>query len=153
MIFLLRHAKAGDRSQWSGDDRLRPLSRAGHAQAFALVDQLASTPFERIVSSPYVRCMETVVPLAGARGVAIEPSDALAEGAPLHEALALMGKHMEHGAVLCTHGDIVPMVLSHLAANGVAVDPDPRWPKGSTWVLETTGADIVAARYLPPPVE
>lgn len=153
MIILLRHAKAGDRSQWDGDDRLRPLSRVGHAQAFAIVDQLADAHFERIVSSPYVRCMETVVPLAGARGVAIEPSEALAEGAPRHEALALIGKHVEHGAVLCTHGDVLPMVLTHLASHGVDVGPDPRCPKGSTWALETTGTDIVAARYLAPPDE
>lgn len=153
MIFLLRHAKAGDRSQWTGDDRLRPLSRVGHAQAVAIVDQLAGARFEHIVSSPYVRCMETVVPLAGARGVAIEPSDALAEGGPLHEALALIGKHLEHGAVLCTHGDVIPMVLTHLAAHGVDVGADPRWPKGSTWVLETAGTEIVAARYVAPPDE
>lgn len=153
MIFLVRHAKAGDRAQWNGDDRLRPLSRAGHAQAFALVDQLAGERFEHAVSSPYVRCMETVVPLAGARGLAIEPADALAEGASVHEALALIRKHAEHGAVLCTHGDIVPAVLSHLAGHGIDVGPDPRWPKGSTWVLETAGAEVIGARYVAPPTE
>ena len=79
-IYLVRHAKAGERAAWDGDDFMRPLSGRGHTQAFGLLDQLRKAKFERILSSPYVRCMETVVPLAGIRGLAVEPADALAEG-------------------------------------------------------------------------
>jgi 8-oxo-dGTP diphosphatase len=112
---------------------------------------LATAEFEHIVSSPYARCMESVVPLAGARGLAIEPAAALAEGAGLDDAVALARKHAEHGAVLCSHGDVIPMLLSHYAERGVDLGPDPRCPKGSTWVLDTVGAEVTAARYLPPP--
>jgi broad specificity phosphatase PhoE len=151
-IYLVRHAKAGERSVWEGDDQLRPLSGRGHLQARGLVGVLENARFERLLSSPYVRCMESVVPIAGERGVAIEPVDALAEGATLDEALALIGKHTTHGAVLCTHGDVIPMLLRHYAARGIEIGAAPQWPKGSTWALETDGTgEVRSARYLPPP--
>jgi broad specificity phosphatase PhoE len=151
-IYLVRHAKAGERGVWEGDDHLRPLSGRGHLQARGLLEVLEDAQFDRVLSSPYVRCMETVVPIAGERGVAIEPVDALAEGAALEETLALIDKHAAHGAVFCTHGDVIPMLLSHYANQGVEIGSAPQWPKGSTWALETgaTG-DVTAARYLPPP--
>jgi hypothetical protein len=64
-VYLVRHARAGDRSRWTGDDWLRPLSVRGHRQAYLLIKLLADAKFDRILSSPYVRCMQTVVPIAG----------------------------------------------------------------------------------------
>jgi 8-oxo-dGTP diphosphatase len=151
-IYLVRHAKAGERGAWDGEDRLRPLSGRGHFQAAELVELLRDARFERVLSSPYVRCMETVVPLAVVRGLAIEPSDALAEGATLDDALALVNKHSGHGAVLCTHGDVLPMLLEHYARQGVDIGTTPQWPKGCTWVLETDATgEVRSAEYLPPP--
>jgi phosphohistidine phosphatase SixA len=151
-IYLVRHAKAGERDAWIGDDELRPLSGRGHLQARELVDVLADAHFERVVSSPYVRCMETVVPVAAARRLAVEPSDALAEGTTLEEALALVQKVAGAGAVLCTHGDIVPMLLDYYARRGVDLGPAPQWPKGCTWVLETdTTGEVTSAEYFAPP--
>jgi len=151
-IYLVRHAKAGERRAWSDADELRPLSGRGHIQARGLLEVLADTRFERVLSSPYVRCMETVVPIASVRRIAIEPADALAEGASLEEALALVRKHAGTGAVMCTHGDVMPMLLDHMAAHGVDIGPAPQWPKGCTWVLETDAThDVRAARYIPPP--
>jgi 8-oxo-dGTP diphosphatase len=151
-IYLVRHAKAGERRSWDGDDELRPLSGRGHKQAIGLLDVLADARFDRVLSSPYVRCIETVAPLAGARGVAIEPADALAEGASLEDALALVRKHAGNGAVLCTHGDVVPMLLQYYAERGVDVGKAPQWPKGSLWVLDTDATgEVRTARYVPPP--
>jgi broad specificity phosphatase PhoE len=150
-IYFVRHARAGDRSAWQGDDWLRPLSRAGRSQSRGIMDLLATAPFERVLSSPYVRCMETVVPLAGARRLAIEVEESLAEGGDIDSVLAVMRKHMGTGALLCSHGDIIPAVLSNLAATGVDLGPDPRCPKGCIWVLDGAGSDVTSARYLPPP--
>ena len=153
-IYLVRHAKAGDRSAWAGDDFLRPLSRRGQMQAEALLAQFAGLPIDRLLSSPYVRCMETLVALAGERLLAIEPVEALTEGGGLEDALTLVRKHTHHNAVMCSHGDIIPMVLDHFAARGVDLGPNPVCPKGGTWVLDVdpTG-DVVGARYIPPPVD
>jgi 8-oxo-dGTP diphosphatase len=146
-ILLIRHAKAGSRERWQGDDRLRPLTRSGRRQAEALVEQLRDEPVERILSSPYLRCVQTVEPLAAARGLQVEPTDDLAEGAgigPLRRLLAELGN-----AALCTHGDVVQEFVEWLHHRGVAVDGG--LAKGSTWVLDVVHGEVVAARYLPPP--
>jgi 8-oxo-dGTP diphosphatase len=151
-VYLVRHAKAGDRHVWEGNDEDRPLSGRGRIQSRGLLKVLADAKFDRLLSSPYVRCMESLIPLAAQRGLAIEPVEALAEGAALDDAVALVRKHAEHGAVFCTHGDIIPMLLSHYADRGVDVGRSPQWPKGSTWVLETDATgEVVAARYIAPP--
>jgi 8-oxo-dGTP diphosphatase len=146
-ILLIRHAKSGSRERWEGDDRLRPLTRSGWRQAEALVEKLRDEPIERILSSPYLRCIQTVEPLAAARGLRVEPTDDLAEGAgigPLRRLLAELGN-----AALCTHGDVVQEVVEWLRHRGVAVDGG--LAKGSIWVLDVVHGEVVAARYLPPP--
>ena len=153
-IYLVRHAKAGVRDSWPGDDEQRPLSGRGRLQALGLLDLLRDAQFERVISSPYVRCIETVVPLAADRRIAIEPDEALAEGATLDEAVALIRKHVQHGAVMCSHGDVIPMLLNHYASNGVDIGPAPQWPKGCVWVLQTDSiGEVTRAEYLPPPAD
>ena len=95
--------------------------------------------------------METVVPLSGARGVAIEPVDALAEGAELDEALALVGKHTAHGAIFCTHGDVMWELVEDLTRRHVLAAFKEEFAKGSTWVIETVKGIPVRARYIPAP--
>jgi phosphohistidine phosphatase SixA len=151
-IYLIRHAKAGDRDTWREDDRLRPLSGRGHRQARLLIDLLHDATVDRVLSSPYVRCMETVVPIAGVRGLPVEPVEALAEGAPLDDALKLVQKHSSPGALLCMHGDLMPMLLDHFATTSADVPKARQWPKGCVWALDTDNTgEVVRARYLPPP--
>jgi 8-oxo-dGTP diphosphatase len=153
LIYLVRHAKAGDRGSWDGNDRLRPLTPAGLLQAVALLDVLEGARFTRIVSSPYVRCLETVVPLAGRHYVPIEPHDALAEGAVLDEVLKLIEECAPTGAVLCSHGDVIPDLIGHFAAASAIDVGDPhRCAKGSTWVVDIDAiGTVTAATYLPAP--
>jgi 8-oxo-dGTP diphosphatase len=153
-IYLVRHAKAGDRSLWRQEDWLRPLSRAGRSQARGVIDLLLDARFDRALSSPYLRCIETVAPIAAVRRLAIEPEDALGEGGDVDAVLALVRKHIGTGALLCSHGDVIVALLETLAANGVDLGPDPRCPKGSTWLLEARrGTEVTHVRYLPPPPE
>jgi len=149
-VYLLRHARAGRRSAWKGDDELRPLSKVGQRQAEGLVDLLAGAPVEQILSSPYVRCVESVEPLADDRNLEIDVVDELREGAPLSDALRLFEKVSGHATVLCTHGDIVEELLSHFKANGVKIGK-PRMEKGSVWAFETRNGRVTKATYLPPP--
>lgn len=104
---LVRHASAGDRHDWEGDDRLRPLDARGRRQADALVELLRPLKVRRVVSSPYVRCLQTVEPLAAALGVPVERDRRLVEGAG-RAALDLL---QEDGVVGCTHGDVVEELL------------------------------------------
>jgi 8-oxo-(d)GTP phosphatase len=149
--YLVRHAKAGDRSKWSGDDRSRPLSKTGLRQAKALVRVLSSRPIERILSSPAIRCVETVRPLADQRRLPIEPRDELLEGAPLTGLLGLLDELRSPPSVLCGHGDLIPAVIEHFERRGASIGPDRGWKKGSIWVLERETGRAVRATYIPPP--
>jgi broad specificity phosphatase PhoE len=105
-----------------------------------------------VLSSPFVRCMETVVPIAGVRGRSVEPVDALAEGGRLDDATTLVRKHAVSGALMCTHGDIMPMLLDYYESSGVDIPSEREWPKGCTWILDTDNTgEVVRARYAPPP--
>lgn len=149
-IYLVRHAAAGDRSQWDKADWLRPLSARGRSQARGLLQLLHDARFARIISSPYVRCSETVLPIAGAHGLPIELDDALAEGADEQSTYALVKQCQDDGAVLCSHGDMIPIILEMVAAQGVDVGPRPRCEKGSVWILEGRGGAVTTATYVRP---
>ena len=116
-VVLLRHAWAGEKGDWNGDDALRPLDERGRRQALVLRD-LSRRGIRRIVSSPYVRCVETVEPLAEALQLQIELDDRLSEGTPLGPALELLSEL--DGGVACTHGDIVDEVLGRSLKKGAA---------------------------------
>lgn len=114
-VVLLRHASAGDRDAWEGDDRLRPLDKKGRKQADKVRDRLLAAGVSRVLSSPYVRCVQTVEPL----GLEIELDDRLAEGASREATLALLAE--ADGAVACTHGDVIENVLGRPLKKGEAV--------------------------------
>ena len=152
-VFLVRHADAKSRANWPGDDEQRPLTKKGETQAYGLVDQLKDAKVRRVLSSPAVRCSNTVEPLASKHGVQVEHTHVLLEGADASKAYDLL-RHVakEKGdSVLCTHGDLVPEILRIAARDGMAVDDEPRWPKGSTWVFDVDGKRFTRARYLAPP--
>ena len=149
-VYLVRHARAGQRSAWKGDDRLRPLSKAGQRQAAGLVNLLEDVGVEQIGSSPYVRCRQTVEPLAARLGLDVEDIDDLAEEMPVDEVLRLIDKVSHCQAVLCTHGDIVEGVLRHLKRHGVKLGK-ANFEKGSVWALRTDGGTVVGATYFSAP--
>lgn len=162
-LLVVRHASAGSRSRWAGPDHLRPLDRKGHRQAEGLAAAWTGAKAPRIhklLSSPYLRCVQTVEPLAGKVGLSVEEEPALAEGHE-HEAIGLARRLLSSGkgpgpraagrmVVLCTHGDIVPALLDQAAADGVELGGDARWAKGSAWVLEGAAGVFTSAHYRPP---
>jgi 8-oxo-(d)GTP phosphatase len=103
-LLFVRHASAGDRGKWLGDDRLRPLDEKGRRQAAELVTTLEPYAVERILSSPFVRCVQTVEPLAAARGLDVETTDVLADGAGSDGVRRLLGELAGSPVVLCGHG-------------------------------------------------
>lgn len=153
-VRLIRHAAAGDRSNWEDEDLLRPLSKKGRRQAAAIATALAAQPVDAVYSSPYVRCRDTVQPLAEERGLTVEDSDHLAEGADdaatLEWLLGMTGKSV----VACSHGDVIPGVIRLLDAAGVRLDDvtgELAAEKGSTWTLAVAEDRVTSAVYTPPP--
>lgn len=149
-MLLVRHAHAGARKEWSGDDRLRPLSAKGRRQAKALATTLDGFGAQRILSSPFTRCVQTLAPFGAAIGLPVEPTEELAEGEGL-AALSLIRALADDKVALCTHGDVIPEVLVALADDDrLDLGPRPRQAKGSVWVLEADGGHFRRATYLPP---
>ena len=150
-VYVVRHAKAGDREEWKGDDRLRPLSKSGRRQAEALVEILKDRPVDAILSSPYVRCVQSVEPLAKARNLPVEPSKELEEGAGGESIIRLMNRYPGKNIVLCTHGDVVEEILERFIDQGVVSRRRANNEKGGTWVLEGDAGTVTRATYLPAP--
>ena len=155
-VHLLRHAKAGHRHEWAQPDELRPRTPAGMQQALALRESLAALPVKRILSSRYLRCVQTVAPLAERLGLEVELHPALAEEADVADTWDLLEELAGTGtdAVLCTHGNVTPPVIDRLVRRGGRIiDHDPGNKKGSVWTLEADGdGRFTTATYVPPPV-
>lgn len=153
-LHLVRHAKAESRSRWAGDDSERPLTSVGEQQAALVAKHLAPDHPQRVLSSPAVRCVQTVTPLADSGGVAIEEIGWLAEGSDPDRALAELVALATEAAVApaatlaalsppavrtivaCTHGDVLWGVLEWLARGGVELGERPDAPKAGIWLLE-----------------
>ena len=150
-FYVVRHAKAGSRGNWTGDDRLRPLTKKGQKQAEEMVGLFESFPIKSIFSSPYLRCMQTVEPLSRARKVAVKSSSELAEGHGLDGLNEFLGNSKLDHAVLSTHGDIVWELVEELVSKHVIRAGDGGFDKGSTWILRVQDGVPVKARYLAAP--
>jgi phosphohistidine phosphatase SixA/ADP-ribose pyrophosphatase YjhB (NUDIX family) len=153
-LLLVRHARAGDRSAWRGDDDLRPLEEAGRAQAARLRDGLRWFWPERVLSADILRCVDTVRPVAEELGLPVEPEPALTERAfdadedrtlrRVKELVALGGR-----SVLCSQGGVIPAVVRTLArASGLHLR-HVRARKGSVWALSFVDDRLTAADYYP----
>ena len=147
MPYLVRHAHAGDKRAWTGPDRLRPLSAPGRREAHGLLVQLRDYRITRILSSPAVRCLETVEPLARRRGLPVEAAEVIGSMPPT--LLAPLLDPAADEAVVCSHGELIGAALIRLVGERFEGDT-LSWPKGSTWVLKVTEDRIQDARYLPP---
>ena len=151
-VLLVRHAKAGDRDRWDAPDELRPLTKSGRAQAEALVGVLMERDPAVLASSPYIRCVETLEPLAEACGLPVQHAGQLAEGAPTDEAVELLAAAATFGpAVACTHGDVQHEVIDAIEQAGGRLPRPLRFAKGSTWELTHDGGRFTRGRYLAPP--
>lgn len=130
----------------------RPLNERGRRQADALVDQLAGFAVTRFVSSPTVRCVDTLAPAAAARKLVVEEESDLAEGrGPAAAGLVRSLVDDDGHVVLCSHGDVIADVLASLDKEGARLGSEDRCQKGSTWVLGRDDKGRLQGRYLPPP--
>jgi phosphohistidine phosphatase SixA len=141
LMLLLRHASAGVRHEAPADDRARRLDRVGRADARALTSALGAHAIERVVSSPHVRCLETVAPLARNRGLEVETCGELAPESSRAATLRLLASLPEN-VLVCTHRE----VFERLFGGDVTCE------KGGTWIAErgTRRRAPKVVAYLPP---
>jgi 8-oxo-dGTP diphosphatase len=140
-IVLQRHGKAERRGAEYPEDLARPLAAAGRQQAIALTELLAVYGTEQLVSSPAVRCVETVTPYAEWHGVRLRTDSALTEISYVHAPRAIVSWLREladrrTGTVVCTHGplldELIGAVLYGPAFGPAAGLPGP-WLNGRPW--------------------
>jgi 8-oxo-dGTP diphosphatase len=148
VIVLVRHGRAGKRSQWDGDDRARPLDPTGVAQAARLAEVLPHFAPDRIYTADLVRCEQTVAPLAAVLGVPVRRDPVFADetfvrspGAS-EDALLSLAKPGKV-SVVCSQGVTIPGLVERLG-RGV-VPSDTR--KGAFWVLALVDGNVVSTDY------
>ena len=150
MVYLVRHAHAGPKASWQGPDAARPLSAQGRREALGLIERLDGHPLDRMLSSPALRCLQTVEPLAGRLGRPVEPNEALGVDGTAAGVLELLADPALERAVLCTHGEQIGEVFDELLGVGLELSDPPRWPKGCTWILGRAAGQGWKGTYLPP---
>jgi phosphohistidine phosphatase SixA len=135
-LYLVRHGKAGSRSHDAPDEQ-RPLTDGGWKQAARIGELLEPAGIQRILTSRYTRCVETVMPLAERTGVGIELHESLSEEADIEHAWKLLEELSGTNAVLCSHGNILSPLLDRVHRRGADVEAQ-EWSchKGSVWRLE-----------------
>lgn len=153
-LYVVRHAKAGSRSAWEGDDRDRPLVDEGWRQARGIAALIAPLGPTALLTSPYLRCRQTLEPLAELTGLTIVDEPRIEEDSPLERSLAAL-EDAPDNAVLCSHGDVIPDALSGLIRRGMFVDEGAPLAlrKAATFILHRENGQFVRASYWAPPVE
>ncbi|MEO7263017.1 MAG: NUDIX domain-containing protein [Jatrophihabitantaceae bacterium] len=149
-LLLFRHAKAGKRSAFRGDDRLRPLDKTGRRQARESVPALAAFCPRRVLAADRVRCEQSVQPLADKLGLQVLSGPTLADEAYSEDpdaGLAEVHKLLEQPGttLICSQGETIPALLERLTA------PCAPYParKGSVWALSIADRGVIAADYYP----
>ncbi|WOC13509.1 NUDIX hydrolase [Gordonia sp. MP11Mi] len=156
-MLLVRHARAGRRTAFHGDDRDRPLDAEGRRQAAALTDLLRLFGAHHLHAADRLRCVQTLQPLAealrrpvGVETALTEEAYAVDPDAAYSRLLALAGKK---GAVrtICSQGKVIPPVLSRWAERDDVTLPAARNRKGSVWVLTLRGERLIAIDHIDGP--
>ncbi|GGC86445.1 ADP-ribose pyrophosphatase [Tersicoccus solisilvae] len=151
-VLVIRHAKAKPRSGWTHAEGQRPLAATGRRQAHALAGLLVAWRPHRIVTSPWLRCTQTISPYARKHDVKVVTESALTEANARRKprrAAAAMEKVLEKSRpmAVCTHRPVLPVVLEVIAAHAGAdlarqlPDADPYLSPGEVLVLHVSTAE------------
>jgi 8-oxo-dGTP diphosphatase len=159
-LILARHASAGRKADWPGDDFARPLDAAGEADTCVLTGLLSCfAPAARVISSPALRCTETVRLYAEESGGTVEAEACLipygrspdfSSRTEQADALSCLLSGLvtrRRPVILCLHRENLPEVLAATcAALGApaSVPADPSLPKGGFWVAHAADGELAA---------
>lgn len=119
-IIALRHGKAVAHEDWAGPDAARPLQPRGVAQAASVAPAIAAYRPTALVSSPAVRCLTTIAPLARLTGLDVTARDAISQDAwerSGDNVRRIVRQRLEarETTVLCSHGPVLPQIVSAVA--------------------------------------
>ena len=134
-LFLVRHASAGVALADPTADLIRPLDAKGREQASALTERLARAGATALHSSPYLRCIQTLDPLAQRLQTNVSVHDVFGEGRSFGAALT-MCEGLSPGSVVCSHGDLIPALIEAMMRRHMTISGPTGFRKASVWVIE-----------------
>jgi 8-oxo-dGTP diphosphatase len=155
-IVVVRHGQAEPKRGWTGPDEDRPLVARGHRQAARLGRVVGRRPPPgRVISSPTLRCHQTVQPLADERDLKVEVDGALSPdtGAAAWQLFLelLASEPDDTTVVLCTHREVLVDLMPRLAKElGRELGHRPPGAKGGAWILRIRAGKLEKADYRPP---
>ena len=143
-LILLRHARAVAKGGWERSDAVRPLDDSGRSDAKTLADLLACfAPQPRVISSPALRCTDTVRLFAQLTGAKLREEPVLyvhgreaKSGAAGPGITALIREAIASGepTVICAHRENLPVLqeaaLAALGGHPAAEIPAAGFPGG-----------------------
>ncbi|TRW81416.1 NUDIX hydrolase [Mycolicibacterium sp. 018/SC-01/001] len=156
-VLIVRHATAGSKRRYSGDDRKRPLDKHGRAQAESLVDLLLAFGAGELFAADRVRCHQTLGPLSEELGVPVATESSLTAEAYADKPKKGRQRVLEIAEtaahpVICTQGEVIPDLIAWWCErDGVRPDKS-RNRKGSTWVLTLTDGRLISADHIASPL-
>lgn len=157
-ILYVRHGRAHERKNWSGNDNLRPLDKKGRRQAELLVPMLLPFAPEAIYSAEPERCQQTAAPLAAELNLPIHVDNMLGDSAwdTDHDlARHAFRKIIDRGgtAVVVSQGKTIPAQIAQLNPGFIhANEDDLHARKASVWVLSFNDGQLTGADYLASPL-
>jgi len=122
-LIVLRHAKATPRSDWSNGESTRPLLPIGRIQAAILTNILAAYGPKTVLTSRWLRCLDTVAPFISNNEVRVVKRSLLSERgvklSPIRTAkLVRKFARRKGGLVICSHRPALPTILAAISAYG-----------------------------------
>ena len=122
-LVLVRHAKAMPSENWDGPDHTRPLLQRGLNQASRIAAGVAAFNPHRIISSPATRCLATIYPLSGLIDAPVKVKSGVSQdsySASGDKPRKIVAKELDRrvGSVICSHGPVLPQLLSAAAEGG-----------------------------------
>ena len=127
-VIALRHGKAVPPASWDGPDSTRPLLHRGLEQARNIAPGIAAWAPKKLVSSPAVRCLATIQPIAALLGLEIKRNpgisqDAYEEGHSSVRKIVHKRLARRSSVVFCSHGPLIPEIIDEVAgATGTTID-------------------------------
>lgn len=152
-LIILRHTKSLERGDWDEADSHRTLDETGFDQAQLLIKHLAPFAIDELYTSDYTRCVQTVTPLAHARGLSITTVPSLNEESfelDPEKAISFANalKQDEKNILICSHNPVIPSMLRGILNTKLKNKDLIKLEPGDAWIVHRVRGEIVGLDYL-----
>lgn len=152
-LIILRHTKSLERGDWDEEDSHRTLDETGFDQAQLLIKHLEPFAIDELYTSDYTRCVQTVTPLAHARGLSITAVPSLNEESfevDPEKAISFANalKQDEKNILICSHNPVIPSMLRGILNTKLKNKDLIKLEPGDAWIVHRVRGEIVGLDYL-----